>query len=92
MTRLELEINPFTRRVVANGIHKKDRELHTFFVEFWHHEQTIEFFNERFAVFIRYDKRLEADCFRLDDTGMLLDEPVLTKVKIITTDNESTFI
>lgn len=93
MNRLDLEINPFTKLVVAIGTDKKDRESHTFYVdEFSSVERYVTFFNERYIVFINYDKRLEASCFKADAEGMVQDESILTKVKIILTDNESTFI
>jgi len=92
MNRLELEINPFAKRIVATGIDKKEREERVFYVDQWYHEETLTLFNMKYIVFLKYDKRLEAVCIRLDDEGLATDQEVLTKVKIILTDNESTFI
>ena len=47
MTRLELEINPFTNKIVAIGIDKKERAIHSFYVEnFSDVELYVTFFNE----------------------------------------------
>lgn len=92
MNRIELEINPFAKRVVATGIDKKEREEIVFYVDQWYHEETLTLFNMKYIVFLKYNKRLEAVCIRLDDEGLATDQEVLTKVKIILTDNESTFI
>lgn len=93
MTRLELEINPFTNRIVGIGIDKKEREIHSFYVDkISDVERYVTFFNERYIIFINYNKRVEASCFKADKEGVVLDESILTKVKIVLTDNESTFI
>ena len=92
MNRLELEINPFAKKIVATGIDKKEREEKVFYVDQWYHEEILTLFNMKYIVFLKYDKRLEAVCIKLDDEGMATDQEVLTKVKIILTDNESIFI
>ena len=93
ITRIEFIVNPFTRTINMMCYNGKDIDYRTAYVDdFSEQSFKIQAFGQKAIVFLNYDKRLEIRCLKMDEEGMVLDEPIKIKVKIVTTHTESIFI
>lgn len=93
ITRIEFSVNPFTREISMQCFSGRDFAIDFIYVDdFVDQSFKINAFGQKAIVFVNYDKRLDIRCLKVDDEGMVLDEPIKSKVKIVTTHLDSTFI
>lgn len=93
ITRIEFIVNPFTRSINMMCYSGKDVEYRSAYVDdFGEQSFKIQVFGQKAIIFLNYDTRLEMRCLKMDEDGMVLDEPIKIKVKIVTTNNDSIFI
>lgn len=93
MNRIEFIVNPFTKSINMICYSGKDFINRSMYVDdFIGQSFKIDEFGQKAIVFINYDTRLDIRCLKMDEEGMVLDEPIKSKVKIVTTNLDSIFI